>query len=241
MQKHNTIIGKLLAGINRRKFNTLAIKYKGDKYVKYFNCWSQFVCIFIGQIGNLKSLREIVDSVNFQPNNQYHLGIKKNISKSTFAEANEKRDWRIYRDLFYSLLGSLPQKIKFETQNLIKIIDSSPIHLNLNQFPWAEETLRIQGMKLHLVYDLTNNIPTYFEFSGARTNDIETAKKLEIVSNTTYVMDRGYMDFNWWKEIDKKGAYFVTRLKRNNAIEEVSELQHENAQVCSQLIKLKTK
>lgn len=241
MQEHNTIIGKLLTGINRKKFKRIADKYDGDKYVKYFNCWSQLVCILIGQIGNLKSLREIVANINFQSNNQYHLGIKKNISKSTLAEANEKRDWRIYREVFYSLLKKMPDKTQAETQSVIKLIDSSPIRLDLLNHPWAEKTQRIEGIKLHLVYDLTYSIPTYFEFSGARTNDIEEAKKLEISPNTTYVMDRGYMDFNWWHEIDEKGAYFVTRLKRNNAIEEVSKLQIENEKVSSQLIKLKTK
>ena len=95
MQEYNTIIGKLLSGINRKLFKRIVDKYGGDRYVKYFNCWTQFVCIFIGQIGNLKSIREIVDSVNFQPNNQYQLGIKKNISKSTFAETNERVDWHI--------------------------------------------------------------------------------------------------------------------------------------------------
>jgi len=241
LQEHNTIIGKLLTGINRKKFKRIADKYNGDRYVKYFNCWSQLVCILIGQIGNLKSLREIVDSINFQSNNQYHLGMKKNISKSTLAEANEKRDWRIYREVFYSLLKKMPDKTQSETQSVIKLIDSSPIRLDLLNHPWAEKTQRIEGIKLHLVYDLTHTIPTYFEFSGARTNDIEKAKNLEIASNTTYVMDRGYMDFNWWNEIDEKGAYFVTRLKRNNALEEVSKIQRENEQVSSQLIRLKTK
>ena len=95
MQEYNTIIGKLLSGINRKQFKRIVDKYNGDKYVKYFNCRTQFVFIFIGQIGNLKSIREIVDSINFQPNNQYQLGIKKNIYKSTFAETNERVDWHI--------------------------------------------------------------------------------------------------------------------------------------------------
>ena len=71
MQEHCSIIGKLLSGINRKQFKRIVNKYDGDRYVKYFNCWAQFVCIFIGQISNLKSLREIVDMINFQPNNQY--------------------------------------------------------------------------------------------------------------------------------------------------------------------------
>ena len=239
MQEHCSIIGKLLSGINRKQFKRIVDKYNGDKYVKYFNCWSQFVCIFIGQIGNLKSIREIVDMVNFQPNNQYHIGIKKNISKSTFAETNERVDWRIYRDLFLKLIEKLPQKIKIETNNLVKLIDSSPIQLDLINHTWAEKTQRIEGIKLHLIYDLTNNIPTYFEFTGARCNDVEIGKKTKLEKGCTYVFDKGYMNYNWWNEICNAGCYFVTRLKRNSAIIEETELQVHNELVSSQLIRLK--
>ena len=241
MQEHCSIIGKLLSGINRKQFKRTVDKYNGDRYVKYFNCWSQFVCIFIGQIGNLKSIREIVDTINFQPNNQYQLGIKKNISKSTFAEANERVDWRIFREIFLKLIDNLPQKSKFETENLVKLIDSSPIRLDLATHHWAEKTQRIEGIKLHLMYDLSNSVPTYFEFTGARTNDIEIGKKMDIQKGCTYVFDKGYMDFNWWNDIDEQGAYFVTRLKRNNAIVELCEQQIHNELISSQLIRLKNK
>ena len=239
MQEHCSIIGKLLSGINRKQFKRLVDKFNGDRYVKYFNCWSQFVCIFIGQIGNLKSIREIVDSVNFQPQNQYHLGIKKNISRTTFAKANEQRDWRIYRDLFFKLIEKLPHWKQMQTENLVKILDSSPIRLDLLHHPWAEKTQRIEGMKLHLIYDLTNTIPTYFEFTGARTNDVEVGKKTVIEKGCTYVFDKGYMNYSWWNDISEQGAYFVTRLKRNSSIIEESDIQIHNEIISSQLIRLK--
>ena len=239
MQEHCSIIGKLLSGINRKQFKRLVDKFNGDRYVKYFNCWSQFVCIFIGQIGNLKSIREIVDSVNFQPQNQYHLGIKKNISRTTFAKANEQRDWRIYRDLFFKLIEKLPHWKQMQTENLVKIPDSSPIRLDLLHHPWAEKTQRIEGMKLHLIYDLTNTIPTYFEFTGARTNDVEVGKKTVIEKGCTYVFDKGYMNYSWWNDISEQGAYFVTRLKRNSSIIEESDIQIHNEIISSQLIRIK--
>ena len=239
MQEHCSIIGKLLSGINRKQFKRLVDKFHGDRYVKYFNCWSQFVCIFIGQIGNLKSIREIVDSVNFQPQNQYHLGIKKNISRTTFAKANEQRDWRIYRDLFFKLIEKLPHWKQMQTENVVKILDSSPIRLDLLHHPWAEKTQRIEGIKLHLIYDLTNTIPTYFEFTGARTNDVEIGKKTVIEKGCTYVFDKGYMNYSWWEDISEQGAYFVTRLKRNSAVIEESAIQIHNEIISSQLIRLK--
>lgn len=239
MQEHCSIIGKLLSGINRKQFKRIVDKYDGDRYVKYFNCWSQFVCIFIGQISNLKSLREIVDMINFQPNNQYQLGIKKNISKSTFAEANERVDWRIFRDVFFKLINKLPLKTKVETENIVKLIDSSPIQLNLTTHPWAEKTQRIEGIKLHLIYDLTNELPTYFEFTGARCNDIEIGKKTTLEKGCTYVFDKGYMNYNWWNDICNAGCYFVTRLKKNSAIIPQTEIQVHNELISSQLIRLK--
>jgi hypothetical protein len=241
LQEHNTIIGNLLTGINRTLFNRLVAKYNGDRYAKYFNCWTQFVCIFIGQISNLESLRDITNAINFQSNHQYHLGIKKNISKSTLADANKRINYCIYRDLFLKLIEKIPNVIKFETQNLVKIIDSSPIRLDLLKCPWGEKTQRIEGIKLHLLYDLSNKLPTYFEFTGARSNDIEVGKKMEIQSGCTYVFDKGYMDFNWWNSIDEKGAFFVTRLKRNNAIIAKSEMKQDAEGISSQLIQLKTK
>ena len=120
-------------------------------------------------------------------------------------------------------------------------MDSSPIQLKLLNHPWVEKTQRIEGIKLHLLYDLTNTVPTYFEFSGARTNDIEVGKKMDIQTGTTYVFDKGYMDFNWWKSIDDKGAYFVTRLKKNNAYDELTPIQIHSDTVSSQIIQLNRK
>ena len=241
MQYQNTIIGKILTPINRRKFKALVNKYKGDFAAKKLSCWEQFIAILLGQLSNCSSLREIETTVKFHANEHYHLGLKGNIARSTLANANEYRDWRIYRDLCFDLISNLPNFEKVETQKIVKIIDSSPIRLDLANHPWAEETQRIEGIKLHLMYDLTNTIPTYFEFSGARTNDIEVGKKINIQKGCTYVFDKGYMDFNWWSDIDDEGAFFVSRLKKNNAIIELTDIQEHNELIKSQLIKLKNR
>ena len=241
MQYQNTIIGKILTPINRKKFDRIVNKYKGNFAAKKLKCWEQFVAILLGQLGNCSSLREIEATVKFHANEHYHLGLRGNIARSTLANANENRDWRIYRDLCFDLISNLPNFEQIQTNNLIKIMDSSPIRLDLANHPWAEKTQRIEGIKLHLIYDLSNTIPTYFEFTGARTNDIEVGKRMEIQTGTTYVFDKGYMDFNWWKEIDNKGAFFVTRLKRNNAYNELSSVQIHSDMVSSQVIQLRRK
>lgn len=239
MQYQNTIIGKILTPINRRKFKHFVDKYRGDFAIKKMRCWEQFVAILLGQLGNCSSLREIEATVQFHAKEHYHLGLRGNIARSTLANANENRDWRIYRDLCFDLISNLPNFEQVQTEQVVKILDSSPIRLDLINHPWAEKTQRIEGIKLHLMYDLTSAIPTYFEFSGARTNDIEIGKKMEIQNGCTYVFDKGYMNFGWWNDISDKGAYFVTRLKKNNAIIEESELQVHNELISSQLIRLK--
>lgn len=190
MQKYNTIIGKLLSGINRKKFKRIVDKYNGDFAAKKLTCWEQFVAVFLGQISSSKSLREIVDMIKFHSNQQYHLGIKKDIARSTLALANKKRDWRVYRDVFFDLVKKYKNSNFSETKQLIEIIDSSPIHLDLKQHKWAERTIRAQGLKLHLIYDLENNLPVYFDITGARTNDINVAKTIEIEKGKTYVVDK---------------------------------------------------
>ena len=241
MQYQNTIIGKFLTPINRRKFKTFVNKYNGDFAAKKLRCWEQFIAILLGQLSNCSSLREIESTVKFHANEHYHLGLRGNIARSTLANANESRDWRIYKDVCLNLISNLPMFEKVETENLVKILDSSPIRLDLANLPWAEETQRIKGIKLHLMYDLTNTIPTYFEFSGARTNDIEVGKRMDIQKGCTYVFDKGYMDFNWWSDIDDKDAYFVSRLKINNTIIELTEIQVSDEIISSQLIKLKSR
>ena len=241
MQEYNTIIGKLLSGINRKKFKRIVDKYKGDFAVKKLTCWEQFVSVFLGQITESVTLREIVDLIKFHSNHQYHLGIRKDVARSTLAKANEKRDWRIYRDLFLDLVSKLKNSKFYKTNEMVQIIDSTPINLNLTQHPWIETTLKVKGLKTHVVYDLTNKTPILFDITGARTNDITWSKSINLEKGITYVMDRGYTDYNWWFEINKKGSFFVTRLKKDAKIENLTELRSANKGISSQIFKLTNK
>lgn len=241
MQEHTTIIGKILTPVKRSKFKRIVQKYKGDFAVKKLSCWEQFIAIFLGQITNCSSLREIESIVKYHSNQQYHLGLRKDVARSTLAKANEVRDWHIYYELFVELVGNLKPFEQKETKNVIKLIDSTPIMLDLNQHKWAEKTQRIKGLKVHLMYDLQEKIPVYFEITGAKTSDITTAKTIKLIKGTTYVFDKGYTDYNWWKEIDNNGAFFVTRLKNKAKIKELSEVKETNKIIGSQLICLASK
>jgi putative transposase len=236
MQYKTNIIGKILTPVNRRKFRRFVDKYNGDFAAKKLSCWEQFVAICLGQIGNCSSLREIENTVNFHSKEQYHLGLKKNICRSTLANANSTRDWRIYRDLFLDLIGNLKEQEKIQTKGIIEIIDSTPILLNLSQHKWCEQTRNIKGLKVHVLFNSTENIPTYFTITSPKVNDITEGRKMEIKRGCTYVFDKGYTDYNWYFEIEEKGAFFVTRLKRNAKIQAVSELQETNETISSQII-----
>lgn len=241
MQEYNTIIGKLLSGINRKKFKRIVDKYKGDFAVKKLTCWEQFVSVFLGQITESVTLREIVDLIKFHSNHQYHLGIRKDVARSTLAKANETRDWRIYRDLFFDLVSNFKSSKLYKTTEMVKIIDSTPINLNLTQHPWIETTLKVKGLKTHVVYDLTNKTPILFDITGARTNDITWSKSIKLEKGITYIMDRGYTDYNWWFDINEKSSFFVTRLKKDAKIENLTELRSTNNGISSQIFKLTNK
>lgn len=241
MQEYNTIIGTLLSAINRSAFRRFVDKYKGNRAVKKLSCWEQFVAVLLGQISNCFSLRAIVDLIKFHSNQQYHLGIHKDIARSTLAKANETRDWRIYRDLCLYLISKVKNSSFYKTTELVQIIDSTPINLDLTNHPWAETTLKVKGLKTHVVYDLTNTTPVLFDITGARTNDISWAKTIQIQKGVTYVADRGYTDYNWWYDINSADAFFVTRLKRDARIKNISELQSTTQGISSQLFILTNK
>lgn len=236
MQYKNNIFGKILTPVNRRKFKRFVDKYNGDFASKKLSCWEQFVANLLGQIGNCSSLREIENTIKFHSNEQYHIGIKKNICRSTLANANSKRDWRIYRDLFLDLIGNLKERERIQTKEVIEIIDSTPIMLDLNQHKWCEKTRNIKGLKVHVLYNSTEHIPTYFTITSPKINDIIEGKKMDIKQGCTYVFDKGYTDYNWYFEIEKAGAYFVTRLKKNAKIQSLSEIQQTNELISSQII-----
>jgi len=214
LHNQNITFNKIIAPINRKKFKVIVHKYFGDVAVKSFSCWQQFIAVLFGQLSESRSLREIETGLNCNENLHYHLGISR-ISRSTLSYANRTRDWRIFRDLFFDLIEELQQKDIIQTKDVVSLIDSTPIMLLKRGHKWAESTMKITGLKVHLVYNLSSGIPTYFEITGARTNDVNVSRTLEIQRGFTYVFDKGYTDYNWWYEINSCGAFFVTRLKKN--------------------------
>ena len=208
----NTIIASLLSSVNRKTFNNLVKKYNTDYKCRHFSTWEHFIAILIGQFTNSNSLRDIEEVIKFNSVEYYHLNIKKDVCRSTLSDANKKRDWRIFRDLFLYLISGIQQKDILDGKEVINLIDSTPIRINED---WCEKTLRIKGLKVHTIYNLNNSMPIYFDITGAKTEDITQAKKMinkdNIKENDTYVFDRGYISSEWWSIINNSKAFFITR------------------------------
>lgn len=225
MRYKGTIFSKLIKAIPRRDFERIVKKYSGDYRVRRMRCWDHMVGMIYNQLSQKTSLRDLTLSFNSQYNNFYHLGCNR-LKKSTLADANENRSYKIYEEVFQKLVGKL-QNQKWsqnkELTSLIKAIDATVITLNKTEFGWAKGYKNKMGVKVHTVYDLNAEVPVHFEITTANLNDITYACKMEIEAKTTYVFDKGYYKFGWWKEIDNKESYFITPIKKNSPTEIIKE------------------
>lgn len=200
-------------------FRKSVAQYGGDRYAKRFSCRQQLVAMLFAQFSEARSLRDLEIGYHAHPQAHYHLRTPA-IHRSTLADANAKRDWRIFLAPALTLMSQMHRRLRHELDDMIRIIDSSPIPLHKACHDWAEPTRipRYQGLKLHLEYAPEHHSPTQMAITPANVNDLTQAKEWEQEAGVTYVLDKGYCDYNWWWQMHQKGAFFVTRLKRNAAI-----------------------
>ncbi len=180
------------------------------------------------QMTGRTSLRDLEENFNTKRNHHYHLGVER-IKRSSLSDANNNRPSAIFMETFFYLLGKvrgeLPRKVEEE---MVRLIDSTTIDMNLNQFEWASFRSTKAGIKLHTVYDPDADIPTYFEMTAAKINDRKAAHKLPIIPGAIYVVDRAYNDYGWYYSLTQQGTSFVGRMK-SNAIYEVIENRETTA------------
>jgi len=215
----NTIYNQLLYLIPRHQFENLVKKYDGDYYVKYFTGWQQFITLLYVQIRSKDSLRDIQTSLKAQNSRWYHIGLQ-GIKRSTLSDANNRRDYRIYEDCFYSLLQrckSITPKHKFRFKNPLYTLDATVVDLCLSLFPWAKFRKRKGALKLHYLYDHSGSVPSFLVVTDAKQNEIKVAKEQDIplVPDSILSIDKVYIDYNWLYLLNKSGISFVTRAKRN--------------------------
>jgi hypothetical protein len=211
-------MNQLQTFIPRHQFENLVSRFSGDRYVKSFTCWKQLTVMLYAQASGKDSLRDIVNAFLAQSGKLYHVGLDI-VRRSTLSEANQKRDYHMYEGLFYALLQrcqDITPKHKFKFKNPLQIFDATVIDLCLAAFPWAKFRTTKGAIKLHCQLDYAGQIPTFMVITEAKQHEITvTRSSFAILPDSIYCMDKGYIDFKWFKTIDDTGAFFVTRAKDN--------------------------
>jgi hypothetical protein len=214
------VFAQIIEFLPQRVFDSIVSKYNGNKYVKHFTCWNQLLCMMFGQIGNRQSLSDLVLCIEAHSNKAYHLGFGQNVSKNNLAKANERRDWRIYAEYAYHLIGrarklSLPENFELNIQSNVYAFDATVIDLCLNIFWWAKFRKTKGAIKLHTLFDVKTSIPCFIHITEAAIHEVNAMDELSYEVGSFYVFDRGYIDYDRLYTIHKTGAYFVIRAKNN--------------------------
>ena len=216
----NTRFGEVLKGLSRSNFETVVKEFGNDKYSKGFRSWDQLVAMVYAQLSGCRSLRELEVGFNTQTHHYYHLG-SRSIKRSTLAEANRKRDSGVFAEICAQLMQSMHRTKRRELKDLLYLIDSTPIPLKGRAYDdWTKgrETRRTQGLKVHMMIAPETHLPVHAEITAPNINDIDAGRRIALEADATYVFDKGYCDYNWWYQIHRSSAYFVTRFKRNAGI-----------------------
>jgi hypothetical protein len=219
MRKLETIFGELLKLVPRYQFEKAVQQYQGDRYVKSYTTWHQYITILFSQIKQKDSIRDIVTGWDAFESRWYHLGMK-DIRRSTFSDANNKRDYQIFESLFYHLLSrcrDYTPKHRFKFNNPLFSLDASVIDLCLSVFPWAKFRKTKGAIKLHCLYDHSGALPSFVTITDGKKHDVTVAKKTELPLSPDSIIsiDRAYIDFKWLNSLDENGVWFVTRAKSN--------------------------
>lgn len=217
MARHSFTIAQFLKLLPRYEFQRIANKYKGDYRSKHFKCWDQLACMIFAQIRQESSLRDIDHALNAHAAKLYHIGIQQ-CPKSTLADANERRDYRIYEEFAKAMMQRARREyanteLAIDVDNAVYALDASIIDLTLSLFPWAKFRKAKGAIKLHAMLDLRGNIPAFLTITDGKVHDVKAAPLIPIEPDGIYVVDRGYVDFSWLWSIQQANAFFVTRLK----------------------------
>jgi hypothetical protein len=200
----------------KRKFDTCVRRYRGNYWVKRFSCWEQFLTMAFAQLTYRESLRDIETCLRALQPKLYHAGFRSRASRSTIADANEKRDWQIYRD-FAQVLISKARRLYADTdlglqiKDAAYVLDSTTIDLCLKLFPWAQFRKRKSAVKLHTLLDLRGSIPTLVIITSGRVHDTRVMDEIPLEHGAFYIMDRGYTDFTRLYRMHLASTFFVTR------------------------------
>jgi hypothetical protein len=220
MNQGQTLFAQVMSFVPHRDFQRCVRRYGGDVRVRRFSCWDHFLSLSFAQLTYRESLRDLEASLGAMPDRLYHMGFRSRLSRSTLADANEKRDWRIYAD-FAQLLIRDAQKLYageslgIDLDQTVYALDSTTIDLCLSLFPWAPFRRTKAAIKVHALLDLRGNIPTFIRVTRGLVSDLRLLDDLIPEPGSIYVMDRGYMNFARLNRFTESQASFVIRAKRD--------------------------
>jgi len=220
MHEGQLIFSQVTDHLPLHTFRRYVQRYQGERYVKQFRCLDQYLVMAFAQLTYRESLRDIEACLRAQQTKLYHMGIRATISRSTLAEANEQRDWRIYADFAQALIKLArplyaDEDLGLDLDQTVYALDASTIDLCLSLFPWAHFRSTKSAVKLHTLLDVRGNIPTFLHISDGKLHDVNVLDILLPEPGAFYLMDRGYLDFKRLFTLTQSGAFFVIRAKRN--------------------------
>jgi hypothetical protein len=218
-----TVFSQLTDYIDEYVFNSIVNEYKGNYRVRQFTCWEQFLCMLFAQLTNRESLRDVETCLRAVGKKLFHAGIRTHVSRSTLADANERRPWQIYHDLALHLIKEArvlyrDEKLFLEIDAAVYAFDSTTIDLCLKLFPWAHAAVYQKtnaAIKLHTLFEVQQKIPSFIRVSAAKAHDVNFMDAIPYEAGAFYIFDKGYLDFARLYHIDNEKAFFVIRAKHN--------------------------
>jgi len=220
MNVGRTVFAQLLDHLPSYEFQKCVTRYRGDYQQKTFSCWDQYLAMTFAQLTYRDSLRDIEACLRSMQGKLYHMGFRGKVARSTLADANESRDWRIYADFAQVLIGAARplyahDPIGVDLEQSLYALDSTTIDLCLSLFPWARFRQHKAAVKMHTLLDLHGNIPTFIRITDGKVHDVNILDELLPEAGAFYVMDRGYIDFQRLYFFTLCSAFFVVRTKEN--------------------------
>ena len=220
MHAGRTVLAQLMDLVPKHEFDKCVRRYGGDKHVRRLSCYGQFLAMCFAQLTGRDSLRDIEICLRAVGRKLYHAGLRGPVPRSTLADANEKRDWRIFADFAQVLIAQAArlyagEPMGVELEGAAYALDSTTVDLCLGLFPWAKYKQTRGGVKMHTLLALRGNLPSLVVITPAHVHDVNVLAELAFEPGALYVMDRGYVDFAQFHRIHQAPAFFLTLAKRN--------------------------
>ena len=220
MNSGKTVFAQLFQSLPHYEFNKCIQRYRGNYRIKNFSCWNQFLCMAFAQLTGREGLRDIETCLNSHHEKLYHMGFRSRVSRSTLADANEVRDFRIYQDFGYYLINIARklyqgEELALKLEQSVYALDSTTIDLCLSLFPWASFRKTKAAIKMHTLLDLKGSIPTFISLTTGKVHDVNILDTLPLETESIVTMDRAYTDFERLYTIHRMPAFFVVRAKKN--------------------------